>query len=281
MGGEYHYRTDGAEEELMVYLFSDRDKLREILKDKFIYLFLDYDGTLTPISRSPDKAPISKRAKELLSRLSKSPRCKLAIVSGRALKDIKHIVSAEGVIYVGNHGLEIEGPKLKFKSIVPSGFKELLQEIKHDLNKRLIPIKGIFLEDKGYALSLHYRLVPKKHIPLVKTAFHEAVIIPLVRNKIKINSGKKMLEIRPPIRWDKGKSVAWLLARQEFASKGNAVFPIYIGDDITDEDAFGALKDKGLTVFVGKPKKTKARYYLRSPREVMELLVKILESRKE
>lgn len=264
----------------MVYLFSDRDKLREILKDKFIYLFLDYDGTLTPISRRPDKAPISKRAKRLLSRLSKSPRCKLAIVSGRALKDIKGIVDTAGIVYVGNHGLEIEGPKLKFKSIVPAGFRELLQEIKHDLNKRLISIKGIFLEDKGYTLSLHYRLVSKKHIPLVRTAFHEAVMSYLVRNKVKINSGKKVLEIRPPIRWDKGKSILWLLARQEFASKDNTVFPVYIGDDITDEDAFRSLKDKGLTVFVGKPKKTRARYYLKSPREVMELLIRILEFQK-
>lgn len=277
MGGEYHYRTDGAKEELMAYLFSDWDKLKKILKDKFIYLFLDYDGTLTPISRSPDKAPISKRAKELLSRLSKSPRCKLAIVSGRTLKDIKSIVGEEEIIYVGNHGLEIEGPKFKFRSIVPAGFKELLQKIKHDLNKRLISIKGVFSEDKGYTLSLHYRLVPKKDIPLVKTAFREAVIIPLVRNKIKINSGKKIFEIKPPIRWDKGKSVLWLLARQQFALKGKAAFPIYIGDDITDEDAFGALKERGLTVFVGKPKKTKARYYLKGPREVIELLVKIME----
>ncbi|MFH0771135.1 MAG: trehalose-phosphatase [Candidatus Omnitrophota bacterium] len=264
----------------MVYLFSDRDKLREILKDKFIYLFLDYDGTLTPISSSPDKAPISNRARGLLSRLLKSPRCKLAIVSGRALKDIKNIVGEEGIVYVGNHGLEIEGPKLKFKSIVPSGFKELLQKIKYDLNKRLISIKGIFLEDKGYTLSLHYRLVPKERIPLVKAVFHETIIIHLVKNKIKINSGKKILEIRPPIQWDKGKSVLWLLARQEFASKDNAVFPVYIGDDITDEDAFAALRDKGLTIFVGKPKKTRARYYLKSTREVMELLARILELQK-
>lgn len=261
----------------MVYLFFDRDKLREILKDKFIYLFLDYDGTLTPISRIPGKAPISKRARELISRLSKSPRCKLAIVSGRALKDIKSIVGEEGIVYVGNHGLEIDGPKFKFKSIVPAGYKELLQKIKHDLNRRLISIKGIFLEDKGCVLSLHYRLVPKKHIPLVKRAFHEAVIAYLAGNKIKISSGKKVLEIKPPIQWDKGKSVLWLLARQEFASRGDAALPIYIGDDITDEDAFGALQNKGLTIFVGKPKKTKARYYLKNPREAMELLERILE----
>lgn len=280
MGGEYHHRTDGAKEGLMIYLFPKWHKLKEDFKNRPVYIFLDYDGTLTPISSSPDKAPISKRARGLLSRLSKSPRCKLAVVSGRALKDIKGIVDEKGIVYVGNHGLEIEEPKLKFKSIVPAGFKELLQKIKHDLTKRLISVKGIFLEDKGYTLSLHYRLVPKKHIPLVKSAFHEAVITYLVDNKIKINSGKMILEIRPPIEWNKGKAVLWLLARQEFALKGKSVFPIYIGDDITDEDAFAALKNKGLTVFVGRPKRTKARYYLRSPREVMELLLRILELQK-
>lgn len=264
----------------MIYLFSEWHKLKEDIKDRPVYIFLDYDGTLTPISKSPDKALIPQQAREVLAALSKNPGYKLAIISGRALKDIKGMVGVAGIVYVGNHGLEIEGPKLKFESIIPPGFKRVLKKIKDDLSNKLISIKGVFLEDKGYALSLHYRLVNERDIPLVKMAFHEAIIAYLVGNKIRINSGKMMLEIRPPIKWNKGKAVLWLLARREFALKDARVFPVYIGDDVTDEDAFGALKNKGLTIFVGDPKESKARYYLKNPQEVTELLRKILELKK-
>ncbi|MDD5617779.1 MAG: trehalose-phosphatase [Candidatus Omnitrophica bacterium] len=264
----------------MIYLFPEWHRLKEYLKDRPVYIFLDYDGTLAPISKSPDKAFIPQQAKELLNALSKNPGYKLAIISGRALKDIKDLVGLTGIVYVGNHGLEIEGPKIKFESIIPPGFKRILKKIKDDLSKKLISIKGAFLEDKGYGLSLHYRLVNERDIPLVKMAFQEAVIAYLVGNKIKINSGKMMLEIRPPIEWNKGKAVLWLLARREFALKSARIFPIYIGDDVTDEDAFDALKNKGLTVFVGNSKKSKARYYLKNPQEVTELLRRIAELEK-
>lgn len=260
----------------MVYLFSNWDNLKENLKRRFVYLFLDYDGTLVPIAESPSKTVIPEEIKEIIRGLSKSPRCKIAVVSGRALEDVRRLLGLKEIVYVGNHGLEIEGPKLKFKSVVPLGFKKILKRIKYDLNKKLASIKGVLFEDKGYTLSLHYRLVNEKQVPLVKAAFHEAIITYLVGNKIKIKSGKKVFEIRPPIEWDKGKAVLWLLARQRFVLKSNNIFPIYIGDDITDEDAFNALKENGASVFVGEPKKSKARYYLKNSKEVIEFLKRAL-----
>jgi trehalose-phosphatase len=265
----------------MRYLFNDWDCLKEDLKNSRVMLFLDYDGTLAPIADTPDKAVISKEAKGLLHELSKNRGCKLAVISGRSLKDIKGIVGLKDIIYSGNHGLEIDGPKLKFKSIVPSGFKEVARKIKFDLLKRLTDIKGVILEDKGYTLSVHYRLVKKKDIHLVKTAFHEAIIYYLVGNKIKINTGKMVLELKPPIEWDKGRSVMWLLARQEFASRGDPVLPVYIGDDVTDEDAFSALRKKGLTVFAGKPKKSKAKYYLKGHKDVLKFLRMVNDLKRE
>lgn len=264
----------------MVHLFSDWDKLKKSLKNIFIYLFLDYDGTLAPIAETPIKAIIREDSKELIRRLSQKTRCKIAIISGRALEDVKNQVGLKGIIYVGNHGLEIEGPKLKFRSVVPSGFKEILKRIKYDLGRKLSIIKGVFLEDKGFTLSLHYRLVNKKQIPLVQAAFHETVIAYLAGNKIKIGNGEKVLEIRPAVDWDKGKVALWLLARQKFVLKGKEIFPIYVGDDLTDEDAFKALKNKGATVFVGVPRKSEAKYYLKNPKEVKVLLKRILELQK-
>jgi len=261
----------------MEHLFFQLNKLKDSLKGKFIFLFLDYDGTLTPIVQNPDNAVISKETAEILRKLSKNQHCKIAIISGRALKDIKNKIGLEGIIYAGNHGLEIDGPKIKFRAPVSLRYKAILKKIKIDLRKKLSKIKGVFIEDKGLSLSVHYRLVNSKGKALVKTIFHETLICYIVSNKIKIRPGKKVLEIRPLLEWDKGKIVLWLLARRKFILNGEPCVPIYIGDDITDEDAFKALKNVGLTVFVGDPGSSHAKYYLKNTQEVTEFLEQILK----
>ncbi len=259
----------------MKYLFDHFQKLKEGLTGKNIMLFLDYDGTLTPIVETPGRAILREETRNLLKKLSNSRKLKLAFISGRSLADIKNRVGLRNVIYSGNHGLEIEGPKIKFKSPVSPRYKTILGQIKMDLSNKLSKIRGAILEDKGLSLSIHYRQVDKKQIPQIKTIFHETVILYLVRNKIKIKPGKMVLEVKPPTEWDKGKIVLWLLARQIFATRKGMVFPIYIGDDATDEDAFKALKNRGLTIFVGEPSKSYAQYYLKNPKEVIDFLRRI------
>lgn len=261
----------------MKHLFFQLNKLKSLLKGRFIFLFLDYDGTLTPIVRSPDKAIIPRKTIEILKRLSKNPLCKVAVISGRSLKDIKTKIGLEGIIYVGNHGLEIAGPKIKFKAPVSLRYMANLKKIKVVLKKKLSKIKGVIIEDKGLALSIHYRLVDTEDVWLVKAIFHEALAYYIVSSRVKVKSGKKVLEISPPMEWDKGKAVLWLLARQEFINNRKACVPIYIGDDLTDEDAFKALKYRGLTVFVGDTLNSCAKYYLRNTREVTDFLGQILK----
>src|SRR4030042_233704 len=256
----------------MEYLFSHRNKLKDIITDKFVFLFLDYDGTLTPIAQTPDKAVISKEKKDLLGRLSNNPNCKVAIISGRSLSDIKALVGIKSIIYAGNHGLEIEGPKIKFESRLSPRFKSIIRDIYKDAVGRFSKIKGVLIENKGLTLSVHYRLVDKQDIQEFLKILAEITDPYIVRNKIKINSGKKVYEIRPPVMWDKGKIVLWLLSRQQFLLENNNILPIYIGDDTTDEDAFKALKKKGLTIFVGEKASPGARYYLKNTEEVTELL---------
>lgn len=256
------------------YLVNKWNKIKNNLKDKYIFLFLDYDGTLTSISETPEKATIPVKAKMLLERLSKNPKFKIAIISGRVLRDVKNKVGLKNIIYAGNHGLELEGPKIRFKAPIPEGYKSILNQIKNRLKKKLSQVKGAFVEDKCFSLSLHYRLVDKKDIPKVKIIFHEIVILFKIQNKIRTKSGKMVFEIRPPINWDKGKAVLWLLARQCFSlrNKKQKIFPIYIGDDVTDEDAFKVLRNKGLTIFVGRPKTSYAEYFLKDTKEVIRFL---------
>ncbi len=256
----------------MRYIFHDLEKIKRSLEGKYIFLFLDCDGTLAPIVNTPDKVIISPETKKLLGSLSQKKNCRIAIISGRTLADIKKRFGLKNIIYSGNHGFQIEGPKIKHELAVPLGYKKALRRIKTRLKEKLSGIKGVFVEDKKLSLALHFRLADKGQLPFIKTVFHESIILYLLKNKIKVSPGKKILEVRPPLRWDKGKIVLWLLGRQIFALKKENVLPVYIGDDVTDEDAFKALKNKGLTVFVGKPGNSKADYYLKSTEEVIKFL---------
>lgn len=235
-------------------------------------MFLDCDGTLAPIVDTPDEAVIPQKTKSLLGLLSQKNNCSIAIISGRGLGDIKRIIGLKNVIYSGNHGFQIEGPGIKRELAVPRGYKKILQGIKVQLKKNLPGVKGVFVEDKKLSLVLHFRLAGKRQLPFIKDAFRKSTILYLAKNKIKISLGKKILEVRPPVLWDKGKIVSWLLTRQALMLKNNNILPIYIGDDLTDEDAFKALKGKGLAIFVGKPANSKADYYLNNTKEVTEFL---------
>ena len=181
-----------GEKDNMEYLFSHWDKLKNRLSDKSIPLFLDYDGTLTPIAETPDKALISREAKDLLNKLSKKSHCSVAIISGRSLSDIKGLVGLKDIIYAGNHGLEIEGPKIKFESQVSPRLKSIIRHIYEDVVSKLSKIKGVLIEDKGLTISVHYRLVDEKDTQEFLSIFNEITDPYIVRDKIKINFGKKV-----------------------------------------------------------------------------------------
>lgn len=263
------------------YIFSSLEGIKKSLKNKFIYLFLDYDGTLSPIARTPAEAHISDRAKELLHKLSKLANCKIAIISGRSLADISKRIGVKNIVYVGNHGFEIKGPKIKFKSPVSRKYRKILKEIKAKLKIDLSPFKGVFIEDKGYCLTLHYRLANENDISAITSKFYFATFIDEFRNNVQTKSGKMTREIRPSILWNKGMAVLWLLEQQSYVMKGKDVriMPVYIGDDLTDEDAFQVLRNKGLTIFVGKPKSTKACSYLKDSQEVEKFLELVLKNK--
>lgn len=264
------------------YLFSGRKRINKILKGKFIYLFLDYDGTLTPIARTPGKGVLAEKTKDSLRRLSKMPNCKIAVISGRALKDISKRIGLKNIIYVGNHGFEVKGPKLNFKSPIPAGYRKALEEINARLEKNLASIKGVIIEDKGVSLSVHYRLAAKKDMSALKNEFYDTLFLYEFKRNVRVRSGKMVFEVMPPIPWNKGKVALWLLGRRLFAmrNKKMRILPIYIGDDITDEDAFESLRDKGITIFVGRPRKTKAQFYLKDTKEAARFLEEILKNLK-
>lgn len=244
------------------------------LTDNKILLFLDYDGTLTPIADKLENAVIPLETKYILKKISKHNNIKLAIISGRSLEEVKSLVGIKNCIYAGNHGLEIKGPSINYKNLVSVNFRPLLFEIKKELEERLSYIKGILIEDKILTLSVHFRLVKIKESQIIKNTVIEVINFLNIKEKIELVFGKKVIDIRPFINWNKGEAVKLILEEQSI--KTNNIFPIYIGDDTTDEDAFKVLKDNGLTIFVGKPRKSDAKFYLNNSLEVLEFLKNVL-----
>lgn len=256
----------------MRHLLSDLEKIKIKLRGRLIFFFLDFDGTLSPIARTPAQAKIPAQAKSVLKALAATKRFKVAIVSGRAMDDIQKLVGLKNLIYAANHGLEIRGPKLKLSVALPQGYSAALKKIKRVLIRDTAGIKGIVLEDKGVGLALHYRLAANKDLALIKNIFNRAVRAYVSDGLVRVSYSKKAFEAGPRINWDKGLAVLWLLRRFKSA------VPVYIGDDTTDEDAFRRLKFTGLTAVVGKARRSKAQYYLEDTKEVTGFLKKIWQN---
>ncbi len=260
----------------MENLLKSWGKIEGHLGKKYVYLFLDFDGTLTPIRRSPDSVRLSGAAREALRHLASREDVFLAIVSGRRAGEVKELTGLKDIVYVGNHGFEVTGPgpRVTFPGALKA--KKTMGRIRGELEKSFRSFKGIIIEDKGVTVSVHYRMVRKGKLAEAEHIF-ERISRPYVSaGKIAVTRGKKVWELRPPFEWNKGTTVMRLLEQKRRLLE-KRVIPFYIGDDRTDEDAFRALGRGAYTVRVGKPerKSTLAAYYLRNTTEVREFLKKL------
>lgn len=248
-------------------------------------LFLDYDGTLTPIVRHPSQARLVEGTRRLLRRLSVEEGVWVAVVSGRALEDVRRMTGVNRICYVGNHGLELEGPNLRYVNPMAKKCRPVLRRIAHRLKEAVSPIPGAWIEDKGFTLTLHFRQAAPAGKKLARGVFQGVVRPYREKKQVRITAGKEVFEVRPPVRWTKGTAVSWLLARQELAGLARRaalspgpVLPVYIGDDLTDEDAFRALGKRGISVAVGAGNPlTRAQYRVRSSSEAVRFLSRLLK----
>lgn len=241
-----------------------------------LFLFLDYDGTLAPIAKTPEKAVLPADTKSLLRKISQLPGVILAVISGRQLSDLEKMIRLSGLIYVGNHGLEMKSNRWRWIHPQAKQFRVVVKNVTAKLQRQIQPVEGAVLENKGFGLSLHYRLVCKKEIPVLYAMFNQTIKPWISRGKAKFSEGKKVWELRPSLDWNKGMAVRKLLEKYRCYNRDVV---LCVGDDRTDEDAFRLLRREALTVRVGRRGKTNARYVLGNCQDVGKFLEKLLKLR--
>ncbi|KAF5196201.1 Trehalose-phosphate phosphatase b [Thalictrum thalictroides] len=259
------------------------EEITNASKGKQIVMFLDYDGTLSPIVEDPDRAFMSESMRRAVKDVAKY--FPTAIVSGRCRDKVYSFVRLAELYYAGSHGMDIKGPTKSYRNkkrnqpvlFQPANeFLPMIDEVYKALLEKTKSTPGAKVENNRFCVSVHFRCVDEKSW----TELAEQVRSVLKEYpKLRLTQGRKVLEIRPTIKWDKGKALEFLLESLGFANCNN-VLPLYIGDDRTDEDAFKVLRNRGqgFGILVSKvAKETKASYTLQEPSEVMDFLHRLVE----
>jgi trehalose 6-phosphate phosphatase len=249
------------------------DELTRLLDVRSPAVFLDYDGTLTPIVNRPEDAVISQGMRRTVRELA--GRCPVCVVSGRDRRVVQELMGLDNLIVAGSHGFEIWSPKGIIEREEGAEFEALLDGVKMRLHEELDPIEGALVEPKRTSIAAHYRLVYDEERPIVREVVD--TILAEHPEEPRITPGKMVYEIQPKIEWDKGRAMLYLLETLDLDR--DDVVPLYLGDDVTDEDAFEALADRGIGIFVGSAddpevagRTTAADYLLLSTEEVKQFL---------
>ena len=242
-----------------------------------VLILLDYDGTLTPIVSRPEDAILSSPVREILSSLAQKKSFSVGVITGRSIDEIKQLVNIKGIYYSGNHGLEIDGPGLEYRNTTAFTARTLIDDLAARFARELSDVSGVIIQNKGFSLSVHYRLVkPENEVAIAGIV--RRITGPLQdKRKIRVFEGKKVWEIRPPMDWDKGKAVVLIGQKICAGLKLTRLLTVYLGDDTTDEDAFRVLhRPDGWSVYIGPENETSAaEFYLKSTNEVESFLRKL------
>jgi trehalose 6-phosphate phosphatase len=240
-------------------------------------VFLDYDGVLTPIVDRPEDAVMSDHMRDTVRALA--ARCPVCVVSGRDRAVVQQLMGIDDLTVAGSHGFDIWSPREgTITHDIASGFEDLIAEVTERLRAEVGSIRGVTVEPKRASVAVHYRLAAPEERERVA-----AVVRALLAEhpeRLKVTPGKMVYEFEPKIDWDKGRAVLYLMGVLGLDS--DDIVPLYLGDDITDEDAFRALRGRGVGIIVGRPddpevadRPTAAEFVLASTEEVERFLARL------
>jgi alpha,alpha-trehalase len=236
-------------------------------------VLLDFDGTLSDIVDDPDTAKLVDGAAETLKGLA--AHCDVAVLSGRDLADLAPRVGLSGVWYAGSHGFEITAPDgTPHHNETAEAAIGVLEDAAAELRRQFAVLDGVNVEHKRYAVAVHYRKAAPGVVREVIATVHNVG----QRSDLRVTNGRKVIELRPNIMWDKGRALKWIVRQ---IAHPEAVLPIYIGDDLTDEDAFDAARYDGIGIVVRHgedgDRPSAARFALDGPDAVREFIERLAQ----
>jgi alpha,alpha-trehalase len=236
-------------------------------------VLLDFDGTLSAIVDDPNSATLVDGAADALKALA--AQCDVGVLSGRDLTDLAPRVGLPGIWYAGSHGFEITAPDgTRHHNETAKAAVGVLEHAAAKLRARFALLDGIHVEHKRYAVAVHYRKAAPGLVPEVTATVHTVA----QRSGLRVTNGRKVMELRPIIPWDKGQALKWVVHR---IGKANPVLPIYIGDDLTDEDAFDAVRYDGVGIVIRHGEEgdrpSSAAFALDGPDKACEFIEKLAQ----
>ena len=242
-----------------------------LVADRHPAVFFDFDGTLSQIVENPDAAQLVDGAADALTSLRTA--CPVAILSGRDLADVRDRIGLPGIWYAGSHGFELTGPDgAHHQNPEAAASIPVLAEAAAALGDQIGHIPGVVVEHKRFGVAVHYRNAARDRVGEVTAAVRSAG----QRTALRVTTGREVIELRPNIDWDKGRTLRWVLDYIRDNEGACSLVPIYLGDDITDEDAFDAVDDDGIAILVRHSddgdRATAARYALDDPDRVREFI---------
>ncbi|WP_038554390.1 trehalose-phosphatase [Nocardia nova] len=245
--------------------------IADTIEDEHVAVLLDFDGTISDIVPDPGAAVPIAGVRRTLARLA--AQCPVAVISGRGLDDLRTRVGVDGIWYAGSHGFELLAPDgTRHTHDAGPESEPALVRAAAELARRLGRIPGILIEPKAFAVAVHHRRVAVDAITTVVSTVHD-----IAREQgLRVTAGRKVTELRPDVDWDKGRALQWVLNMV-----GHHTVPVYLGDDLTDEDAFDAVEVTGIPIVVrhndSGDRRTAARFALDRPARAGEFLVRLAD----
>jgi alpha,alpha-trehalase len=237
---------------------------------RHLLLLCDFDGTLCEFDANPDAVWLSPSRRTLLDGIASGQAASVAIVSGRRLADVKRrTMLGPDSAYAGLHGLEIESPGERYQHPAVGQSDELLGTLARRMEAELSAIPGTFLEDKEHSIVVHFRGASAEDGARAEAAMLRIAKPHLDSGVLRTMQGAFMLELMPNIEWHKGNAVDWI--RTRVVRRHGEVWSVYIGDDLTDEDGFEAVRQGGVSV-AASPRARTADFAVDGPAEVEALL---------
>jgi trehalose-phosphatase len=214
---------------------------------RHLLLLCDFDGTLTAFHPDPRAVRLDDNVARVLGSLASRQDCTVGIISGRRLQDIRDRVTVHGELYIaGFHGLEIHTPAETFVHPDASAAAETMRTIAESMRRELALLPGVFIEDKDLSIALHYREAAADVAATARSRFMDAARAGLDAGRLRVLPGSCVLELLPSTRWHKGRALEWI--RERIERLHGPTFTVYIGDDVTDEDAFQAVGPGGMSI---------------------------------